>query len=425
MSLIWALAALAYAHTSLACNSLVYKDPCNGNVVSASSFSQTFDLAVGLMVMSPGAATPALEVAPGVKGVLNGEVKAKYGWACTGHDFFAEVFCNQGMNEKGLAVSFQANNENATISQYNASDPRPAINFWDLSNAILSGYETVAQVKADYSKYQIVYNPETFPFGSSPDDPPIWLVIYDATGAAAVIQFKVGYGEIVDNPVGVAANDPGFIEDQTAQYLAHAQKLGLTVDPVTRLITGPITTDPKTKISFLGAMGTFRDAFSIPGGYDGDARFMRLAMLKSFAALQGCGPDPKISATSPSALEKGYPATLPSLMVADMIIRSVSLTQGTTDFGTIAWKGDPAEPFTNGYQQEATYTWNLRDLTNKVLFIRTANNWAWRRLDLGKAKWRKSKALRWEPLHGVPKNPGFVEWTKQMVKTKELKAPKE
>ncbi|KAI8476510.1 MAG: hypothetical protein J3K34DRAFT_400638 [Monoraphidium minutum] len=453
-------------------------------------------MAVGLMVLAPGATMPALDVAPGVKGVLGGELTAKYGFVCTGHDWFANVssrfagtdisklprsyrLCNQGMNEAGLALSLQANRDNATISEPHAFPPAsttrktpgppstsgsetltralpppsvplhpssrmgrrvalfPGRALWmlssppddrapalslppppkhtphaqSLSNAILASYATVAEVKAAYSKYQIVYNPQYYIFGASVDDPPVWLAIYDATGAGIVIQFKMGYGEVVDNPVGVVSNDPGLMEDHLELYLAQVKKLRLTVDPATKLLNGPITT-LIPGVTALGTLQTFKDPFSIPGGYDGDARFMRMALLKGVASLQKCGPDPEISTTSYAALEPGYPASLPSLMVVDQILRTVTIPQGMTDFGSAVVRGDPARYDTSGYEVEAVYTYNLRDLTNKVLYYRTANNFVWRKFDFGKADWRRfGGTLYWERLRGVPDNFGFVDVT--------------
>ncbi|KAI8476511.1 MAG: nucleophile aminohydrolase [Monoraphidium minutum] len=302
------------------------------------------------MVLAPGATMPALDVAPGVKGVLGGQLTAKYGFVCLGHDLWEYIpelypglnltafpktwrLCNQGMNEAGLAVSWQANLDNTTLNLYNTSDSRPAVNFWDLPNSVLASYATVAEVKEAYGKYQIVYSPEYFA-DYEPEDPPAWLAIYDASGAAAVIQFRQGAGEVVDNPVGVVGNDPGFMDDHLQQYLAHVQSKGFTIDATTKLINGPIVNKPGG-VSFLGDPDVaFKDPNVIPGGYDGNVRYIRMAMLKGIATLQKCGPDPEISTTSYMALEKGYPSSLPSLMVVEQILRTVTLTQGMTDFGS-------------------------------------------------------------------------------------------
>lgn len=80
------------------------------------------------------------------------------------------------------------------------------------------------------------------------------------------------------------------------------------------------------------AAGVFNNASAVPGGYDGDARFIRMAILKSAAYYKRCWPDPRFSPASPQTRRPGYPELLPSMLTAKAIIDSVALPLGMTDF---------------------------------------------------------------------------------------------
>jgi hypothetical protein len=62
---------------------------------------------------------------------------------------------------------------------------------------------------------QLVYGKDINPFR-----PGQWLAVYDATGAACVVQFKDGIVEVLDNKLGVLVNmyfptNDGYLKEQT------------------------------------------------------------------------------------------------------------------------------------------------------------------------------------------------------------------
>lgn len=203
------------------------------------------------------------------------------------------------MNDQGLTVSFQANTLQA-VPAYDPSQGANAVHYFDMPKVVLTQFKTVAEVEAAYN-YQIVSNQEYTFFGEAARTGSAqWLGIFDATGAAAVIevhalgrfcrdahqcmwchwwilvallvdththtnhtsgippdivcctppahylpaytwraQFVGGQGpRFVRNPTGVMANQPGFMADHLANFTKWCDDLGLEQDEETQLIVG-------------------------------------------------------------------------------------------------------------------------------------------------------------------------------------------
>lgn len=75
----------------------------------------------------------------------------------------------------------------------------------------------------------------------------------------------------------------------------------------------------------------------IPGAYDGDTRFMRMAILKSVALLQqnapplrSCWPDAPVNDISPAATagKPSYPKANGAIKAALAILDTVALPRG-------------------------------------------------------------------------------------------------
>lgn len=74
---------------------------------------------------------------------------------------------------------------------------------------------------------------------------------------------------------------PGYLQEHEAKYKQWAKAAGYTLD-ANLLVTGPVQADPPGKPE---AQQTRFVREKIPGGYNGDERFVRLAALKSAALL--------------------------------------------------------------------------------------------------------------------------------------------
>ncbi len=103
------------------------------------------------------------------------------------------------------------------------------------------------------------------PFGFAP---PAHLVVHDATGASAVVEWRDGRMEVVDNPIGVACNWPHL--DWHLTNLRNYVNLSLT-NP------SPISIEGVE----LSAMGQGPGMFGLPGDSSSPARFVRAAAFTS------------------------------------------------------------------------------------------------------------------------------------------------
>lgn len=74
---------------------------------------------------------------------------------------------------------------------------------------------------------QVVWDPEYDAFGKAISNglakvPTLHLVFHDSSGASLVVQWRDGKMEVLDNPLGVFANDPLLQDNYKVRWL-HCQ----------------------------------------------------------------------------------------------------------------------------------------------------------------------------------------------------------
>ncbi|WIA12864.1 hypothetical protein OEZ85_006488 [Tetradesmus obliquus] len=402
------------------------------------AFSEQWGLSSGLLVVPPGGKLPVLQIAPGVQSSFGAQVEFLYGTTCLGHNFTEVIqveksppigmptgnyfVCNQGMNDAGLVVGFHNHGQPKGSPNPPAYDPKSpkkqAINYFDMAAVTLARFRTCAEVKKAYNEdIQLVFGTDINPFR-----PGQWLAVYDATGAACVVQIKLGKVEVLDNKLGVLANmyfptNDGYIVEQTQRYLDFVKAQGLTVD-ADGFINGPFryylpdgSTSAEPQPGWLFKAILANNFTNIVGAYNGDSRFARMAMLKSAAQLHCSITDGRLTPTSPGVAPKSYPKSWPSLLTVRQIIEAVALPRGMLDEGLIASTHNPAGP--DAWKGDETLWVAMFDQTNKVMFYRTGNMVMYRMVNLNKINW--SRVPTWPRVRFIrllpTANPGVTDVT--------------
>lgn len=253
------------------------------------------------------------------------------------------VFGNQnmimdGMNEAGLAASGLWYENNSKWPDPKPSEYKNAVAHVMVINWMLGSFSTVAEIKEALKKTVIfgLYVPEM------KMAPPVHIAVYDATGAALVIEADNGVVHVYDNPLGVLTNAPNFpwMITNLRNYTALSNELAPTVN------YGPIKLVPSGHGSGMP---------NLPGDLTPPSRFVRLAAQLHFA--------------DQAADAKG------ALALAMHMINSVEIVLGMAvdkaPDGTII-------------SSESTQWSVARDLTNRVIFFRSYDNLNLRKVDLKK-----------------------------------------
>lgn len=263
----------------------------------------------------------------GVKGI---SWKNKYGFL--GVDAFnVKNAYVEGFNEMGLAFDALM----FTGAKYQPATPEKFVTISDFGSWVLGNFATIDEVKAALPKVNIAgislkeANGELY----------LHIALHDAFGKNLVIEFIDGQGMVYDNPLGVMTNRPDFAwqVNNLRNYInldAHDKKEktlnGLKIEPT----------------------GVGSGMLGLPGDWTPPSRFVRLAMAVSSAA----------------PVENSEQA----VNLAQHILNIVDIPKGVI-------KENPA-PFVTleGYAQWAV----IKDLTNLVLYYRTYDNTALKKIDL-------------------------------------------
>jgi len=255
-----------------------------------------------------------------------------------------------GINEKGLSVGML----NLPGTQYQTvTDKTKALLVMWFCDWVLGNFATVAEVKAALPGVQVwgpILESETT----------VHFPIFDAGGAGIVVEFVGGAQRVHDNPVGVCTNAPTF-----DWHLANiGNYTGLSpwgADPVT--IGGQTFAQPGLGSGLMG----------IPGDSTPPSRFVRVTYMKQFA-------------DQPAGAADG-------VTLAFHILNTVDIPLGTSRSRAIL------HPIAGS--QDSTEWIVVRDLTNRVYYIRTYGNLTPMQIDLGKIPFATTTLLK-QPLPALP-----------------------
>ena len=145
-----------------------------------------------------------------------------------------------GMNEKGLATASFYFPGYAKYSVTTKENQSISMSSSDITQWILSMFETVDEVKKAIENNEVAISPVLTP-GFPPQIQPFHFIVYDRTGKSIVFEPIDGKLKVYDNPIGVITNSPTFDWHMTnlrnyITLLAHTPEdvkvFGATIKPL-------------------------------------------------------------------------------------------------------------------------------------------------------------------------------------------------
>ncbi len=263
--------------------------------------------------------------------------KAKYGYlAINGFHLMAV----SGINEKGLSIDLLYFPGYAKYADYKASEAAKAMPYYQMSDYVLSNFDSVAQIKAALPALNVYAQALTYQ--GSPVVFPVHYVATDAQGHSVVIEMTAGGLHVYNDASGILTNSPGF---------------PWQVDNLSNYINlSPFAPNPIVKdgITYNGT-GQGSGAVGLPGDFTPPSRFVKIAFLVSWAMQQDTAAQ--------------------TVNLAQHILNGVDIPYGVI-------RGPQA---TNTAADMDKTQWAvIKDLTHKVLYFRSYHNLALQKIDMSK-----------------------------------------
>jgi len=270
--------------------------------------------------------------------------KTRYGYVGV-NAFGDENGITDGLNETGLAFSALWYEKDTKWQDVGPGENNIALAHAMLGTWILSNFSTVDEVKKE------IGNVKVFGFFVPQMDMvmPLHIIVYDARGDCIVIEYDHGQPHIYDNPLGIMTNAPNFpwMVTNLRNYI------GMTTNML----------EPKEFSGIkLPPTGHGSGMFGLPGDITPPSRFVRLAVMTHFADQQ-------------ENAEK-------TLNLAQHIVSALHIVKGMVV--------DRA-PDGKIVASETTQWSTFRDLTNRVYYFRTYENFTLRKIDLKRLDFNASK----------------------------------
>jgi len=310
---------------SFACSDFQIKAKDN-SVVIGRSMEFPVDLHSNIVIVPRGKQFTSVND-KGVKGL---SWENKYGYLAV-DAFQVKNSYVEGFNEKGLAFDALM----FTGAVYQAATPGQFVTISDFGAWVMGNFASVDEVKDALPKINVAgmklkeANGEVY----------MHIALHDAAGKNLVIEFIDGKVMVYDNPLGVMTNRPAF--DWQLNNLRNYINLDAH-DRKDKILNG-VKIEPA---------GVGSGMLGLPGDWTPPSRFVRLAMCVD-SSLQPENADQAVN-------------------LAQHILNVVDIPKGVI-------KENP-EPFVNleGYAQWIV----IKDLTNLVLYYKTYDNTALKKVDL-------------------------------------------
>ncbi len=258
-----------------------------------------------------------------------------------------------GINEAGLAVEFLW----FTESQYAKAKGSDWLAVTDLGNWMLGNFSTVSEVKKEIGKIDVVgaYVPQLRMV------PGFHAAVHDAKGNNIVIEFIGGKTNIYDNPIGVMTNKPTF--DWQLTNLRNYVNLDAR-DKASYTVGGVKINEAGSGSGWLG----------LPGDWTPPSRFVRTALMVHSA-------DPVKNAAG-------------AVNLAEHILNANDIPLGVVKAGKKVMK------------EMIDYTqWIvIKDLTNKVLYFRSYQDLALKKVDMKKLDFKPGSRVISVPIESGSRN---------------------
>lgn len=249
----------------------------------------------------------------------------------------------EGFNEKGLAFDALM----FTGAKYQAAEPGKFVTISNLGSWIMGNFATVEEVKEALAKINVV--------GTSLKESGgglyMHIAVHEASGKNLVVEFIDGQVKVYDNPLGVMTNRPDF--DWQINNLRNYINLEAD-DRKERMLNG-LKLEPT---------GVGSGLLGLPGDWTPPSRFVRLAY--------------SLDAALPAKDASG------AVNLAEHLLNIVDIPKGVI-------KENPAFlVHLEGYAQWVV----IKDLTNLILYYKTYENTAWKKVDLKKFSLAPGAALK-------------------------------
>lgn len=320
----------------------------DGTVISTRTMEFGVDIGYSLVRVPRGHAFTS--PAPGNKTGLSWNTRYGYVGASA---FGDATMVMDGLNEKGLAFSYLWYESDMKWPEVGPDETGRALAHHLLGSWILSTFASVEEVKKEIGKMKVF----GFSISQMKLAPPLHAAVQDAAGGSMVIEYENGQLRVYDNPLGVMTNAPNFpwMVANLRNYIGMspsvpgaAEYAGIRLNPT----------------------GHGSGMWGLPGDLTPPSRFVRVAVMTHFADQQ---EDPART-----------------LNLAQHIVSAVHIVKGMAV--------DRA-PDGKILASETTQWTFFRDLTNRVLYYRTYDNFNLRRIDLSKLDFG-AKGVKTIPLYG-------------------------
>ncbi|MBE0647421.1 MAG: linear amide C-N hydrolase [Bacteroidales bacterium] len=242
---------------------------------------------------------------------------------------------SDGMNEKGLAIGVLWFENDMTWQTVTLADSNIALAQAMFSDWTLGNFATAEEVRDALPSVKVFdYEDPT-----SKMAPTVHFIVYDASGGCIVIEYNFGTCNVYENPLGVMTNAPRF-----PYHMTNLRNfIGLTTgNPPSRIEAGLTFPPTGHGVGFWG----------LPGDYTPPSRFIRLGILTGVVDQQ--------------------PDVMLTLNLGQHVINTFDIP-----FGVITEPGE-----NNTVNKESTQWVTFRDLTNRILYFRTYDNFTLRKIDL-------------------------------------------
>ncbi|MBP7343004.1 MAG: choloylglycine hydrolase family protein [Syntrophaceae bacterium] len=282
---------------------------------------------------------------PASAGISGLQWRTKYGYVAN-NVLGKEDGISDGLNEAGLSFSLLWYDGDMQWQTVTPKDKTPALANIVFGSWVLGSFGTVREAVQAIAKVRVFghKNPE---LGGAVL--PGHFILHDAKGDCAVIEYEQGEVRIYDNPLGIMTNAPNF-----PWMLTNLRNYaGMSNDQIPPAAFGGKT---------YAATGHGAGMFGLPGDLTPPSRFVRMAVTLKFAD----------QAENAEGL----------LNLAQHVISSLHIVRG------MAVDRDKSGKIT---ASETTQWSAFRDLTNRVYYYRTYDNFNLRKIDLKKLNFDAAK----------------------------------
>lgn len=327
------LAAIVPAGRSDAC-SVFRVTAKDGTIISGRTMEFGLDMNYAMIVVPRGKnfISPAPDNRPGLKW------KTKYGYVAN-NVFGEETAVTDGLNEAGLSFSLLWYDSDMQWQTVGPKEKPSALAHFMFGSWVLGNFSTVDEAAKELKKIKVFgyKNPQMGGVAI-----PAHFILHDAKGGCIVIEYEHGELHVYDNPLGIMTNAPNFpwMVTNLRNYAG-------------------MVTDQREQQDFSGLKikptGHGSGMFGLPGDITPPSRFVRLAVMTRFADQQ----------------ENAARA----LNLAQHIVSAIHIVKGMAV--------DRAKD--GRITASETTQWSaFRDLTNRVYYFRTYDNFNLRKIDLKK-----------------------------------------